>query len=152
MLQPGHAAPDFTTRDQNHQEVTLSSYRGGRCVLLVFYPLAFSGICSGELAAIQAGLGDFQNERVQVLTVSVDSHFAHKVWQQREGFGFPLLADFWPHGAIASSYGVFDETRGVAGRGTFLVDRAGIIRYAALTPIGEPRDPAAWREALAEHG
>src|SRR5690348_12928101 len=81
----GDPAPDFVLRDQNNQEVKLTSYRTFRSVLLVFYPLAFTGTCQGELAALQSSLDAFQNHRVQVLTVSVDSPYAHKVWADREG-------------------------------------------------------------------
>ena len=118
-------------------------------MLIVFYPLAFTGTCQGELAGVQAGLADFQNESVQVLTISVDSPYSHKVWADREGFTFPLLADFWPHGAVASAYGVFNSRAGFANRGTFLVDRAGTIVYAEMRGPGEARELSAWREAIA---
>lgn len=145
----GAAAPDFTLRDQNNQEIRLADVRRDRDVLLVFYPFAFTGVCRGELAAIQDDLGSFVTGTVQVLTVSVDSVFAHKVWALREGYEFPLLSDFWPHGAVASAYGVFDAGRGVAERATFVVDRAGRIRFAEVNPPGVARDPARWRDALA---
>src|SRR5215207_7394282 len=112
MLAVGATAPDFVLKDQNNQEVRLSSYAGRQAVLIVFYPLAFTGTCQGELAGVQAGLADFQNESVQVLTISVDSPYSHKVWADREGFTFPLLADFWPHGAVAQAYGVFHDQAG----------------------------------------
>ncbi|WP_100444202.1 peroxiredoxin [Glycomyces xiaoerkulensis] len=146
----GSTAPDFTLKDQNMQEVSLADFRGDRHVLLVFYPLAFSGRCGGELCGIRDGLGAFQNDEVQVLSVSVDSPLAHKVWAQREGFGFPLLSDFWPHGAVARAYGVFDEDRGTADRGTFVIDKGGVVRFSEVNPPGKARDPAAWRKALDE--
>ncbi|NUT33494.1 MAG: peroxiredoxin [Hamadaea sp.] len=148
-LQPGTVAPDFVLKDQNNQEIRLSDLRGRKNVLLVFYPLAFTGVCQGELGRIRDHLGDFASDTVQLLTVSVDSVYAHKVWASAEGYEFPLLADFWPHGAVARAYGVFDETRGVAQRGTFVVDRDGLIRYAEVNPPGEPRDQDNWRKALA---
>jgi len=148
-LAPGAAAPDFALRDQNNQGVRLADVRGARDVLLVFYPFAFTGVCRGELAGIQEDLGSFVNEAVQVLAVSVDSVFAHKVWADREGYEFPLLADFWPHGAVASAYGVFDSGRGVAERATFVVDRAGVIRFVEVNPPGVARDAGRWRVALA---
>jgi mycoredoxin-dependent peroxiredoxin len=145
----GDEAPDFVLKDQNNQEVRLSGFRDRRNVLLVFYPLAFTGTCQGELCQLRDNLNDFVNDRVQVLTVSVDSPYAHKVWADREGYEFPLLADFWPHGAVAQAYGVFDDERGFANRGTFLVDRSGVVRFAELNMPGEARDQDAWRKALA---
>ncbi len=145
----GALAPDFVLRDQNNQEVRLSSFRGSRTVLLVFYPLAFTGTCHGELCAIRDNLHDFVNDAVQLLTVSVDSSAAHKVWAEREGYEFPLLADYWPHGAVAQAYGVFNPDRGFANRGTFIIDKAGVVRYAEENPPGQARDQDAWRKALA---
>ena len=147
-IEVGAQAPDFLLKDQNNQEVRLSDFRGSKNVLLVFYPLAFTGTCQGELCAIRDNLNDFVNDDVQVLTISVDSPFAHKVWAEREGYEFPLLADFWPHGAVAQAYGVFNEERGFANRGTFLIDRAGIVRYAEMNMPGEARDQDAWRKAI----
>jgi peroxiredoxin (alkyl hydroperoxide reductase subunit C) len=144
----GDAAPDFTLRDQNNEEVSLSSFRGSQAVLLVFYPFAFTGICTNELTRVRDDLPTFQNEEVQVVTISCDSPYSHKVFSQREGFEFPLLADFWPHGAVAQAYGVFDEKVGVANRGTFLVDKDGIVRFAECNRIGEGRDPATWQAAI----
>jgi peroxiredoxin len=148
-IEVGAAAPDFLLKDQNNQEVRLSGFRGRKAVLLVFYPLAFSRRCHGELTEIQEHLGDYVNERVQVLTLSVDSVYGHKVWGEQEGFDFPLLADFWPHGGVARDYGVFNEEAGFANRGTFLVDAAGVIRFAEMTGPGETRDQSTWRTALA---
>jgi mycoredoxin-dependent peroxiredoxin len=150
MLPVGTSAPDFALKDQNNQDVRLSAYRGRSAALLVFYPLAFTGTCGGELAAIQAGLSDFHNEAVQVLAISVDSSYSHKVWADREGWDFPMLADFWPHGGVAAAYGVFNEAAGFADRGTFLVDRNGVIRFAEHVGPGATRDPQAWREAIAK--
>ncbi|WP_433209288.1 peroxiredoxin [Dactylosporangium sp. CS-047395] len=145
----GDPAPDFVLRDQNNQEVELTSYRSHKAVLLVFYPLAFTGTCQGELAALQRHLADFQNDRVQALTVSVDSSYAHKVWADREGFTFPLLADFWPHGAVAASYGVLNEAKGYADRGTFLIDPDGVVAFTERVSAGRSRDPEVWRSAVA---
>ncbi len=149
-IEVGATAPDFTLRDQNNQEVRLSDFRGRRNVLLVFYPLAFTGTCQGELCAVRDNLSDFANEDVQVLTVSVDSPFSHKVWAEREGYDFPLLSDYWPHGAVAQAYGVFNDERGFANRGTFLIDRDGVVRFAEMNGPGQARDQEAWRKALAE--
>ena len=145
----GTQAPGFTLTDQNNQEVSLADFRGRKAVLLVFYPLAFSGTCQGEMAEIRDNLPEYANDYVQVLTVSVDSPYSHKVWADREGYTFPLLADFWPHGAVASAYGVFDPARGVAERGTFLISRAGEEVYASVHGPGEARSVAGWRDAVA---
>ncbi|GAA4963658.1 peroxiredoxin [Actinoplanes utahensis] len=148
----GAPAPDFVLKDQNNQEVRLAGFHGRKAVLLVFYPLAFSRRCHGELTEIQQNLDTYVNEHVQVLTISVDSSYSHKVWALQEGFDFPLLADFWPHGAVADAYGVFDSERGIANRGTFLVDATGTVRFAEMNGPGEARDQNAWRAALATLG
>ena len=148
MIRVGEEAPDFTLRDQNNEEVTLSSFRGHKAVLLVFYPAAFTGICTGELNRVRDELPTFQNDDVQLLTISVDSVYSQKVFSVREGYEFPLLADFWPHGAVAQAYGVFNEKAGIANRGTFLVDRDGIVRFAELNQPGEGRDAAVWQAAI----
>jgi peroxiredoxin (alkyl hydroperoxide reductase subunit C) len=147
-LPVGAEAPDFTLKDQNNEDITLSGFRGQKAVLIIFYPLAFTGICSGELSRVRADLADFQNDDVQVVTISVDSPYSHKIFSQRENYDFPLLADFWPHGAVAQSYGVFNEIAGFANRGTFLVDTTGVIRFSELNGPGEGRDPDAWRAAI----
>jgi len=148
MLSPGAVAPDFVLRDQNNQETRLSSFQGSRNVLLVFYPFAFTGTCQSELCSVRDHLNDFVNDSVQVLSVSVDSVFSHKVWADQQGYDFPLLADFWPHGAVAQSYGVFDFDRGCARRGTFMIDTTGIIRFAEVSLTGA-RDQDKWRDVLA---
>ena len=148
-LDVGSEAPDFTVKDQNNQRVTLSSFRGDRHVLVVFYPFAYSSICTGELCAIQEDLDEFQNDEVQILAISADHPFALKSWAEAQGFDFPLLSDFWPHGAVARAYGVFNDDHGMAVRGTFLVDKAGIIRFAEINGPGEPRDQAGWQTAVA---
>jgi peroxiredoxin (alkyl hydroperoxide reductase subunit C) len=145
----GTEAPDFTLKDQNNQDVTLSSFRGSRNVLVVFYPFAFSGTCTGELCAVRDDISSFQNEDVQVLGVSVDHVYALKAWANQESYQFPLLSDFWPHGEVAKTYGVFNADRGMALRGTFLVDRDGVVRFAEVNAPGEPRDQDAWKKALA---
>ena len=148
-IEVGAEAPDFELKDQHGQSVRLSSFRGHRNVLLVFYPLAFTGTCQGELCALRDNLNDFVNEAVQTLTVSVDSSPTHRVWAEREGYQFPLLADFWPHGAVARAYGVLNEDAGIANRGTFLIDTQGIVRFAEMNLPGQARDQDAWRNAIA---
>jgi peroxiredoxin (alkyl hydroperoxide reductase subunit C) len=150
LIDVGAQAPDFTLKDQNNQAVRLSDFRGRKHVLLVFYPLAFTGICRGELQEVRDNLSEYENPAVQVLTVSVDSVYSHKIWAEQEGFTFPLLADFWPHGAVARSYGVFNETAGTANRGTFVIDTDGVVRFAEMTMAGEAREQKAWRRLLSE--
>lgn len=149
MIAVGDQAPDFTLRDQNNEQFTLSDLRGKQAVLIVFYPLAFTGICTGELGALRDDLPSFQNDDVRVVTISIDSAYSHKVFSEREGFTFPLLADFWPHGGVAQAYGVFNDAAGIANRGTFLVDKQGIVRFAELNAPGEGRNPDDWRAAIA---
>ncbi|MEV0899284.1 peroxiredoxin [Actinoplanes sp. NPDC049802] len=148
-IEVGAPAPDFVLKDQNNQEVRLSDFHGRKAVLLVFYPLAFSRRCHGELTEIQENLPAYTGDHIQVLTVSVDSIYSHKVWAEQEGFDFPLLADFWPHGEVARAYGVLDDERGFANRGTFLINRDGKIAFAQMNGPGEARDQATWRAALA---
>jgi peroxiredoxin (alkyl hydroperoxide reductase subunit C) len=148
LIEVGQQAPDFTLRDQNNEQFTLSHHRGKQAVLIVFYPLAFTGICTGELCAVRDDIGSFQNDDVQVVSISVDSVYSHKIFSEREGYEFPLLADFWPHGAVAQAYGVFNDTTGFANRGTFLVDKDGIVRFAEMNGPGEGRDADEWRQAI----
>ncbi|MCY7340361.1 MAG: peroxiredoxin [Pseudonocardia sp.] len=144
----GTEAPDFTLKDQNNQEVTLSSFRGDRSVLIVFYPFAFSGICTAELGAVSDDLSSFQNDDVQILAVSVDHPFTLKAWSDARSYEFPLLADFWPHGKVAQDYGVFNDGAGFALRGTFLVDKAGKVAFAEVNGPGEAREQDGWKKAV----
>ena len=147
MVDVGSKAPEFTLKDFNKQDVSLSSFVGQKPVLLVFYPFAFSGICTGELCQLRDDFTSFDG--VQVLGVSVDTPFSLKVWAEQEGYQFPLLSDFWPHGAVAQQYGVFNEKAGMANRGTFLIDKDGVIRFAEVNGPGEARDQEAWKKAVA---
>ncbi|WP_326824385.1 peroxiredoxin [Streptosporangium sp. NBC_01639] len=148
-VEVGSPAPDFELKDQHGTPVKLSDYQGKK-VVLIFYPLAFSGVCHGELCAIRDEFIATAPEDVQVLTVSVDSVFTHRAWADQEGYTFPLLSDFWPHGQVAQAYGVFDEEKGLATRGTFIIDGEGVIRWNVVNPIPEPRDIAEYRKVLAE--
>ena len=148
-VEAGVEAPDFELRDQHNSPVRLSSFRGDKAVVLIFYPFTFTRTCQGELAGIRDDLPSFVNDDVQVLAVSVDSSYAHRVWAEQEGFTFPLLADFWPHGEVAARYGVFDAGRGAALRGTFIIDKAGIVRYKAVNPLRDARDQQEYLAVLA---
>lgn len=149
MLDVGTEAPDFSLKDQNGQALRLSDFRGTKNVLLVFFPLAFTGICQGELDEIRDNLPRYENDTTATLAISVGPPPTHKIWATQSGFTFPVLADFWPHGAVAQAYGVFNDSTGFANRGTFVVDRAGTIRFAEMKEPGEARDQAVWVDALA---
>jgi mycoredoxin-dependent peroxiredoxin len=148
VLEAGAEAPEFALKDQNGQPVCLKDFRGAKNVLLVFFPLAFTGICQGELDEIRDNLPVYVNDDTATLAVSVGPPPTHKVWAIQSGFTFPVLADFWPHGGVAQAYGVFNSDSGVANRGTFVVDRSGIIRFAEMKQPGEARDQRVWRDAL----
>lgn len=147
--QVGDEAPDFALPNQHGEQIALSSFRGRKNVLLVFYPFAFSGICTSEMRQIRDGLEHFQGEDMEVLTISCDSVYSLRAVADLEGHFFPLLSDFWPHGAVARAYGVFNERTGGAIRGTFLVDKHGRIAWTLVNGPGEARDLAAYREGLA---
>lgn len=136
----GDEAPDFTLADQHGQDVTLSALRGRKAALLVFYPFAFSGVCTGELSGIRDRLGDFETDRTTVLTLSCDPMFALRAMADRDGLFFPLLSDFWPHGEVARAYGVLDERTGGPTRSSFAVDLDGRVRWAVHSPAGLGRD------------
>lgn len=144
----GQAAPDFTLVNQRGEAVTLSDL-SGRKVVLVFYPFAFSSICTGELCSLRDRRGEFDDDTV-LLGVSVDTKHALRVFAEQEGLGFDLLSDFWPHGAVAQAFGVFLEERGMATRATFVIDREGIVRWAVVNGPGDARDPDDYRAALAQ--
>jgi peroxiredoxin (alkyl hydroperoxide reductase subunit C) len=127
----------------------LSDFRGAKNVLLVFFPLAFTGICQGELDEIRDHLADFENDDTATLAISVGPPPTHKVWATQSGYQFPVLSDFWPHGGVAQAYGVFNDDAGFANRGTFVLDRTGVVRFAEMKGPGEPRDQSAWTAALA---
>jgi mycoredoxin-dependent peroxiredoxin len=147
VVDVGTKAPEFTLKDANNQKVSLTSLVGEKPVLLVFYPFAFSGICTGELCRLRDDHASF--EGVQVVGVSVDTPFSLKKWAEQERYEFPLLSDFWPHGEVARAYGVFNEQAGMANRGTFLIDTAGVVRFAEVNQPGEARDQEAWKKAIA---
>ena len=148
-IEVGAIAPDFTLKDYNNELFTLSDLRGRKAVLLVFYPAAFTGICTGELCAVRDDIDSFQNDRVQVVAVSVDSVYSLKIFADREQYPFPILSDFWPHGEIAQRYGVFNEEQGFANRGTFLIDADGIVRFSEMNEPGQGRDSDEWLAAIA---
>ncbi|MCQ9165286.1 MULTISPECIES: peroxiredoxin [unclassified Arthrobacter] len=144
----GDTAPDFSLPNQFGEPVSLSGLRGTP-VAVVFYPFAFSGICTGELCELRDNLAGFASAGVRLLAVSVDSKYTLRAYAAAEGYSFDLLADFWPHGQVARSYGAFDAVRGTAGRSTFVIDPSGVVRDAFNTPPGTARPLERYRRALA---
>jgi peroxiredoxin len=145
----GDPAPDFELPDAQLSPVRLADFRGKAPVLLVFYPFIFTRVCSGELAALRDAHGTFDEQRVQLLAVSCDPPAALREFADQRGIGYPLLSDFWPHGAVARAYGVFDEATGAAHRGSFLIDRDGVVRWTVVNAIADPRDLEDYRRAIA---
>lgn len=145
----GQLAPDFTLRDNHGTPVTLSELRG-KNVLLVFFPFAFSGICTGELCELRDNLALFEDADVTLLAISCDPMFTQKAWAEQENYEFSFLSDFWPHGQVAQQYGVFDAEHGLAVRGSFLLDASGTVRWSVINQRGQARDFAGYRQALAE--
>jgi peroxiredoxin len=150
VISVGDEAPDFELRDQHAQTHRLSSYRGEKNVVLVFYPFAFTGVCTGEMSSIRDDMGSLQNDETQVLAISCDTVASLRVFAEREGFEYPLLSDYWPHGDVAKAYGVFNETLGAADRGTFVIDKQGIVRWTVRTELREARNIEDYQKALAE--
>ena len=136
----GTPAPDFLLRDQFGQDVSLSSYRGRKSVVIVFYPYAFSGVCTGEMAAIRDRLAEFMTFDTEVLAISCDPVYALRAFADQDGLNFPLLSDFWPHGEVTQAYGVFDEQKGCPERSSYVIDREGIVRWAVHNAKPEGRD------------
>ena len=146
---PGDVAPDFELRDQHGRPVRLSSYRGSRAVVLMFYPYAFSRVCTGELRDVRDNHPELTSGSVQLLAVSCDPMFALRELADRDGLTFPLLSDFWPHGEVATAYGVFDAERGCANRSTFVIDAEGLVRWSVHNAMPDARDLAEQSRVLA---
>ncbi|GGO80503.1 peroxiredoxin [Wenjunlia tyrosinilytica] len=152
-IEAGVVAPDFELKNQHGELVRLSDFRGsetapGKNVVLLFYPFAFTGVCTGELCAVRDELPRFVNDDVQILAVSNDSPFTLRVFSEKEGLDYPLLSDFWPHGDVSRAYGVFDEGKGCAMRGTFVIDKEGIVRWTVVNAISDARDLKEYLKAL----
>jgi peroxiredoxin len=148
-LSVGDSAPEFSLPDQDKQVVSLGELRGSP-VLLVFYPFAFSGLCTGELCQLRDELAVYTDAGVQVLAVSTDPVFSLKAFKAQENLDFPLLSDFWPHGATGQAYGAFNEKAGMALRATFLIDADGTIAFAEVNSPGDVREQSGWKDAVAQ--
>ena len=145
----GQAAPDFEVKNQHGEKVSLSSFKGKKHVVLLFYPFAFSGTCTGELCAIRDDLSAFHNDDVELLAISCDPIYAQRAYADQERYTFPVLTDFWPHGEVSKTYGVFNEAIGCAIRGTFLIDTAGILRWQVINGMGDARNVEDYKAAIA---
>ncbi len=148
-LEIGDKAPVFTLKNQSGEMVSLADFEGKKNVLVMFYPFAFSGICTGEICEINEDLPKFQNDDVEMISISCDPHHALRAFAEKENIKTILLSDFWPHGAVAKDYGVFLEDLGFANRGTFLIDKSGIVRWKTITSPGEARVSEEYKKALA---
>ncbi len=136
----GQQAPAFALRDQHGATVSLASYRSDKAVVLMFYPFAFSRVCTGELCEVVESLSTFVSDDVQILAVSCDPMFTLRAFAEQEGLTFPLLSDFWPHGEVAGAYGVLNADRGCAERSTFIIDRHGVVRWLVHNRMADSRD------------
>lgn len=139
-IELGATAPDFLLRDQFGQDVSLSSFRGRKAVAIFFYPFAFSGVCTGEMAGIRDRLDEFLTFDTEVLAVSCDPVYALRAFADADGLNFPLLSDFWPHGEVTRAYDVFDEAKGCPRRSSYVIDREGRVRWAVHNAAPESRD------------
>lgn len=144
----GSRAPDFELSDQHGVKVSLSSFRGKKNVVLLFYPFSFTGTCTGELCEIRDDLNAFQNDDVQLLAISCDSIFSQRSFAQAQGYKFPVLSDFWPHGEASMAYGVFNAARGCSIRGTFIIDKSGILRWQVVNTMGDARSTLDYKTAI----
>jgi peroxiredoxin len=145
----GDLAPDFSLPNQFGETVTLSQFRGVKPVVIVFYPLSFSGICTGELCEIRDNFSKFESSEAELLAISVDSKYVQKVFAEHEGYKFSVLADFWPHGQVAKDYGVFLEEHGISNRATFVIDKDGVVVAKFVTAPGQARSLDEYDRALA---
>jgi peroxiredoxin len=148
-MQLGDLVPDFELSNQHGEKIKLSSYRGKKNVVIVFYPAAFTGTCTGELCALRDDLADFNNEKVELLAISCDTAFTLKAFAAQEKYDFNLLSDFWPHGEVCKAYDVFIPERGFATRGTFIVNKEGRLHWSIVTSPAESRSIDDYKAALA---
>jgi mycoredoxin-dependent peroxiredoxin len=148
-LSVGAAAPEFSLKDQNQRDVKLSDFRGKKNVVIVFYPLDWSPVCTNEHACFVNDLKRFEQLDAQVLGVSVDSAWSHKAFAEKLGVTYPLLADFQPRGAVGEKFGVYMADKGITGRAIAVVDRGGKIAWfknydlPALPDVNEVADALA---------
>lgn len=133
MIEKGTSAPAFTLPDQDGNDVSLADF-AGRKVVLVFYPLDFSPVCTDQLSIYQEVLSELAAQDAQLLGISVDSSFTHAAFREKLGLSFPLLADFHPKGAVAESYGAYMPERGHSNRSLVLIDGNGVVAWSHAMP------------------
>lgn len=150
MIAVGQPAPEFALKDQNQQEVKLADFRGKKNVVLVFYPLDWSPVCSNEHACMVNDLKRFEQLDAQVLGISVDSVWSHKAFAEKMGIRYGLLADFHPRGAASSKYGVYLEDKGITGRAIVIVNKAGNVAWFKQYDIPQLPDVQEVAAALAQ--
>lgn len=143
----GEKAPDFALSNQHGEQFQLSDNLG-KPVVLVFYPFSFSGVCTGELCELRDNIKIFQDAKVELVGISVDSKYTQAAFAKAENYDFQLLADFWPHGEVCKQYGVFLDDKGFATRATFVIDADGVVAAKFVTAPGQPRNLAEYRSAL----
>ncbi|MGW2860893.1 peroxiredoxin [Streptomyces sp. NPDC001205] len=147
-IEVGTKAPEFELKDNHGRTVKLRDFRGEKNVVLLFYPFAFTGVCTGELCELRDNLPKFVNDDTQLLAVSNDSIHTLRVFAEQEGLEYPLVSDFWPHGEVSRAYGVFDEDKGCAVRGTFIIDKEGVVRWTVVNALPDARDLNEYLKAL----
>jgi peroxiredoxin len=145
----GQPAPEFTLKDQNQKDVKLADFAGKRNVVLIFYPLDFSPVCTNEHVCLVNDMKQFEKLDAQVLGLSVDSVWAHKAFAEKMGITYPLLADFHPRGAVAEKFGVYLADKGITGRAVAIINKAGKIAWFKNYDIPVLPDMKEVQQALA---
>ncbi|MEE8331154.1 MAG: redoxin domain-containing protein [Acidimicrobiia bacterium] len=149
MIEVGQPAPPFTLRNIDKAEMSLDDFKGSK-TLLVFIPFPFTGICEGELCLLRDSLADLNDMDANVVVVTTTPLPSNAAWAEKNGFEFPILSDFWPHGEVVKAYGVFNDKVGAANRTTFVLDAEGIVSDVISSPdLGTPREHALYEQALA---
>ena len=140
MIETGSEAPDFDLKVSGDERVRLADFRGRRNVLLVFHPFAWTPVCEEEALDLQENLPSFESSETDVVLVSTDPAAARLAWKQHLGLTYTLASDFWPHGQAAKAYGVFDDSCGASVRGTFLIDKDGVVVWSLVNDADTRRD------------
>lgn len=139
-IETGTEAPDFDLQVEPGERVGLGDFRGRRNVLLVFHPFAWTSVCEEEALDLQENLSSFESADTTVVLVSCDSSASRLAWKEKLGLTYTLASDFWPHGEAARAYGVFDERSGAPVRGTFLIDKEGVVVWSLVNDADTKRD------------
>ncbi len=148
MVEIGQQAPDFTLQNQHGESVSINQFADVKNVVVVFYPFAFSRVCTGELCELRDRIADVSDETTELLAISCDHMFSLRAFADRDGYDFSLLSDFWPHGAVSSAYGVFSSDFGYSRRATVIVDRGGVVRWRVQNEMPDARSVEDYRKVL----